>query len=61
MNASNAAPAGEALMQNLQMERSFCEAEANVAGAPAGFGHDALLVIAPPAHPLGTGSWDVRR
>jgi hypothetical protein len=61
MNASIAAPAGEALMQNLQLERSFCEAEANVAGAPAGFGYDARLVIALLAHPLGTGSWDVRR
>lgn len=48
-----AAPAGEVLLQNLKLEPSVCGAEANVAVALAGFGHDARLVTALPDNPLG--------
>ena len=39
-----AAPPGELMLQNLRLEPSFCGAEANVAVALAGFGHDSRLV-----------------
>lgn len=48
-----AAPPGEVLFQQLRLEPSFCGAEANVAVALAGFGHDARLVSALPDNPLG--------
>jgi 2-dehydro-3-deoxygluconokinase len=48
-----AAPTGELLLQNLQLEPSICGAEANVAVALARFGHDARLVTALPANPVG--------
>lgn len=48
-----AAPPGELLFQQMQLEPSFCGAEANVAVALAGFGHDARLVTALPDNPLG--------
>lgn len=48
-----AAPPGELLFQQMQLDPSFCGAEANVAVALAGFGHDARLVTALPDNPLG--------
>lgn len=48
-----AAPPGEVLFQQPQLAPSFCGAEANVAVALAGFGHDARLVSALPDNPLG--------
>ena len=47
------APAGEVLLQRMQLEPSFCGAEANVAVALAGFGHDVRMVTALPANPVG--------
>ncbi|MCZ8137100.1 MAG: sugar kinase [Porphyrobacter sp.] len=51
-----AAPPGEVLFQQPQLAPSFCGAEANVAAALAGFGHDARLVTALPDNPLGEGA-----
>lgn len=51
-----AAPPGEVLFQQPQLAPSFCGAEANVAVALAGFGHDARLVTALPDNPLGEGA-----
>lgn len=51
-----AAPPGEVLFQQPRLEPSFCGAEANVAVALAGFGHDARLVTALPDNPLGEGA-----
>ena len=51
-----AAPPGEVLFQQQQLTPSFCGAEANVAVALAGFGHDARLVTALPDNPLGEGA-----
>ena len=51
-----AAPSGEVLFQQPQLAPSFCGAEANVAAALAGFGHDARLVTALPDNPLGEGA-----
>jgi len=48
-----AAPARELLLQHQRLEPSFCGAEANVAVALAGFGHDARLVTALPDNALG--------
>ncbi|HSF12110.1 MAG TPA: sugar kinase [Erythrobacter sp.] len=48
-----AAPAGELLLQHMRLEPSFCGAEANVAVALAGFGHDSQLVTALPDNALG--------
>lgn len=50
------APAGELLLQSPQLEPSFCGAEANVAVALAGFGHDAQLVTALPDNALGAAA-----
>lgn len=51
-----AAPAGELLLQHMRIEPSFCGAEANVAVALAGFGHDARLVTALPDNALGAAA-----
>lgn len=51
-----AAPQGERLFQHQRLEPSFCGAEANVAVALAGFGHDAQLVTALPGNALGAGA-----
>lgn len=51
-----AAPAGELLFQQPRLEPSFCGAEANVAVALAGFGHDARLVTALPDNALGAAA-----
>jgi 2-dehydro-3-deoxygluconokinase len=56
-----AAPQGERLLQNQRLEPSFCGAEANVAVALAGFGHDARLVTALPDNALGAGAGQVMR
>ena len=56
-----AAPQGERLLQNQRLEPSFCGAEANVAVALAGFGHDARLVTALPDNALGAGAQQVMR
>lgn len=48
-----AAPQAAMLFQELRLEPSFCGAEANVAVALAGFGHDARLVTALPDNPVG--------
>ena len=48
-----AAPDRELLFQNMALEPSICGAEANVAVALAGFGHDARMVTALPANPVG--------
>ena len=47
-----AAPVGELLLQHPRLEPSFAGAEANVAVALAGFGHEATLVSALPDNPL---------
>lgn len=51
-----AAPAGELLLQHLRLEPSFCGAEANVAVALAGFGHESRLVTALPDNALGAAA-----
>jgi 2-dehydro-3-deoxygluconokinase len=51
-----AAPSGEVLLQQLRLEPSICGAEANVAVALAGFGHDARLVTALPGNSLGAAA-----
>ncbi|MFN3863578.1 MAG: sugar kinase [Erythrobacter sp.] len=51
-----AAPASEMLLQHMRLEPSFCGAEANVAVALAGFGHDARLVTALPDNALGVAA-----
>ncbi|WP_086608285.1 sugar kinase [Erythrobacter donghaensis] len=51
-----AAPAGELLLQHPRLEPSFAGAEANVAVALAGFGHEATLVSALPDNPLGAAA-----
>ncbi len=51
-----AAPAGELLLQQMRLEPSFCGAEANVAVALAGFGHDARLVTALPDNAVGAAA-----
>ncbi|WP_086617110.1 sugar kinase [Erythrobacter tepidarius] len=51
-----AALPGEVLFQQPRLEPSFCGAEANVAVALAGFGHDARLVTALPDNSLGQGA-----
>ncbi|MFN3294244.1 MAG: sugar kinase [Gemmobacter sp.] len=51
-----AAPAGELLLQHMRLEPSFCGAEANVAVALAGFGHDARLVTVLPDNALGVAA-----
>ncbi|QDH35226.1 sugar kinase [Porphyrobacter sp. YT40] len=51
-----AAPAGELLLQHPRLEPSFAGAEANVAAALAGFGHEAALVTALPDNPLGAAA-----
>jgi 2-dehydro-3-deoxygluconokinase len=56
-----AAPQGERLLQHQRLEPSFCGAEANVAVALAGFGHDARLVTALPDNALGAGARQVIR
>jgi 2-dehydro-3-deoxygluconokinase len=56
-----AAPQGERLLQHQRLEPSFCGAEANVAVALAGFGHDARLVTALPDNALGAGARQVLR
>ena len=48
-----AAPRPAMLFQQMQLEASFCGAEANVAVALAGFGHHARLVSALPDNPVG--------
>ena len=55
------APAPQMLLQQMQLEPSFCGAEANVAVALAGFGHDARLVTALPDNPLGEAARRVLR
>lgn len=47
------APSGELLFQQMELEPSFCGAEANVAVALAGFGYDARMVTALPANAAG--------
>ncbi|MFY8049579.1 MAG: PfkB family carbohydrate kinase, partial [Erythrobacter sp.] len=56
-----AAPQGERLLQHQRLEPSFCGAEANVAVALAGFGHDARVVTALPDNALGAGAQQVMR
>jgi 2-dehydro-3-deoxygluconokinase len=56
-----AAPQGERLLQHQRLEPSFCGAEANVAVALAGFGHDARLVTALPDNALGAGARQIMR
>lgn len=51
-----AAPSGELLLQRMALEPSVCGAEANVAVALAGFGHDARLVTVLPDNPLGAAA-----
>lgn len=51
-----AAPGQELLLQYPRLEPSFCGAEANVAVALAGFGHDARLVTALPDNALGAAA-----
>ncbi|MFN4019973.1 MAG: sugar kinase [Erythrobacter sp.] len=51
-----AAPCGELLLQQMRLEASFCGAEANVAVALAGFGHDARLVTALPDNAVGAAA-----
>ncbi len=51
-----AAPPSEMLFQQPRLEPSFCGAEANVAVALAGFGHDARLVTALPDNALGAAA-----
>lgn len=51
-----AAPAGELLLQHMRLEPSFCGAEANVAVALAGFGHDSRLVTVLPDNALGAAA-----
>ncbi len=48
-----AAPPGELLLQHMRLDPSICGAEANVAVALAGFGHDVQMVTALPANPVG--------
>jgi 2-dehydro-3-deoxygluconokinase len=48
-----AAPDRQMLLQHMTLEPSICGAEANVAVALAGFGHDVQLVSALPANPVG--------
>lgn len=50
------APPTELLLQHMQLEASFCGAEANVAVALAGFGHDARMVTALPENALGAAA-----
>jgi 2-dehydro-3-deoxygluconokinase len=56
-----AAPAGELLLQQMRLEPSIGGAEANVAVALAGFGHDARLVTALPDNALGTAAERILR
>jgi len=56
-----AAPRGEVLFQQMRLDPSICGAEANVAVALAGFGHDARLVTALPDNPLGAAARQVLR
>jgi 2-dehydro-3-deoxygluconokinase len=51
-----AAPAPQLLLQEMRMEASFCGAEANVAVALAGLGHEAALVTALPANAVGAAA-----
>lgn len=51
-----AAPAGELLFQQMRLDPSIGGAEANVAVALAGFGHDAHLVTALPDNPVGAAA-----
>jgi 2-dehydro-3-deoxygluconokinase len=48
-----AAPQSAMLFQELRLEPTFCGAEANVAVALAGFGHEVRLVTAVPDNPVG--------
>ncbi len=56
-----AAPSGELLLQRMALDPSVCGAEANVAVALAGFGHDARLVTALPDNALGTAARNTLR
>lgn len=51
-----AAPGGELLLQSLRLDPSFCGAEANVAVALAGFGHDVQMVSALPDNAIGAAA-----
>ncbi len=44
------------LLQDMQLQASICGAEANVAVALAGFGHECRLVTAVPDNPLGVAA-----
>lgn len=48
-----AAPASRLILQERQLEASFCGAEANAAVALAGFGHDCRMVTVVPDNELG--------
>lgn len=50
------APANELLLQKMQLQASFCGAEANAAVALAGFGHDARMVTALPLNAIGAAA-----
>jgi 2-dehydro-3-deoxygluconokinase len=50
------APSSELLLQQMQLQASFCGAEVNVAVALAGFGHDARVVTALPDNAVGTAA-----
>lgn len=50
------APSSELLLQQMRLQASFCGAEANVAVALAGFGHDARMVTALPDNPVGAAA-----
>lgn len=50
------APSSELLLQQMQFQASFCGAEANVAVALAGFGHEARMVTALPDNPIGAAA-----
>jgi 2-dehydro-3-deoxygluconokinase len=51
-----AAPRSELLLQQMRLEPSIGGAEANVAVALAGFGHDAQVVTALPDNPVGAAA-----
>lgn len=55
------APAPQMLLQQMQLDPSFCGAEANVAVALAGFGHDARLITALPDNAVGDAARRVLR